>query len=450
MIETPPNWRNIFTAQDFFPKAIKLKDTDAVKSILVKAQEQYQYWDVFRYNQFPEELKAEEVWTILKLFYRNNEEETPIAKRNSNKFSFSITKTLYKRISFIDLHSAGFIRTLSDKPVGVQKEQLIISGLSEEAIASSQLEGANTERKIAKEMIYSGRKPRNTSERMILNNYSVMQKVHRLKEFDLTEEILLDIQKSLTQDTLSIPSDSGRFRADEDDIVVMDKLTGEVIYVPPGEKEMREGLKDFIRYVNKDEEKSEDFVHPIIKAGIIHFWLAYLHPFPDGNGRTSRTIFYWYLRKKGYWLFEYLATSKAIKESRTQYENAFLYTEHDDNDLTYFLLYITKIVEKSIVNLSKHYEKKIKEAEVNKKIKILLQDLNERQISLVSFLKDHSGHPIDIKTHQVKNGISYETARKDLQTLEKKGIISGIQQGNKFIYLAVDSEISGLFKKISK
>ncbi|MBI2120679.1 MAG: hypothetical protein HYT94_03600, partial [Parcubacteria group bacterium] len=234
MIEKPPNWRDLLTP-DFIPKMVEIHETKEIKSVMTKAREGYLYWDVFKHHKLPFELKPAEGWAILKLFYRNPNEETPVMDRDGKKFLYSITKTLSKRLNFIDSHSAGFIRTLSDKPKGFQKEQLIISGLSEEAIASSQLEGANTERKFAKEMIYSGRKPRNTDEKMIVNNYSAIQQVHRLKEFNLTEEILLDIQKALTQDTLKIPTDSGRFRTDEDEIVVMDRTTGEIVFTPPSE-----------------------------------------------------------------------------------------------------------------------------------------------------------------------------------------------------------------------
>lgn len=447
MIEKTPNWHKLLIA-DFFTKAIALNQTNEVRSIMKKAQEDYLYWDVFRHHKFPTELKPDEAWAILKLFYRNHEEETPITNSDGEKFLYSITKTLYKRLSFIDSHSAGFIQTLVDKPKGFQKEQLIISGLSEEAIASSQLEGANTTRKVAKEMIYSGRKPRNIGEKMILNNYSVMQQIHRLKEFDLTEEILLGIQEKITKDTLKDPTDGGRFRTNSDDIVVSDRITGEIVFTPPKEDDMRLGLKELLKYVNTDEKNNEGFIHPIIKAIIIHFWIAYLHPFPDGNGRTARAVFYWYLRKKGYWLFEYLAVSKVIKESRVQYDNAFLYTEYDSNDLTYFLLYITKIIERSIINLKEYGEKKFQETEQNKKIKVLLEDLNERQISLVHYIHEHPESSIEIKSHQTKNGISYETARKDLGTLTGKGFLAEVRRGKKNIYVAVETEVRKLFRKI--
>ena len=74
------------------------------------------------------------------------------------------------------------------------------------------------------------------------------------------------------------------------------------------------------------------FIHPIVKGIIIHFLIAFIHPFVDGNGRTASAIFYWYMLRKGYWLTEYLSISRIISRSKRQYEKAYLYTECDGNE----------------------------------------------------------------------------------------------------------------------
>src|SRR5205814_10028127 len=52
--------------------------------------------------------------------------------------------------------------------------------------------------------------------------------------------------------------------------------------------------------------------HPMVRSMILHFWLAYDHPFVDGNGRTARALFYWSMLRNGYWMFEYITISKII------------------------------------------------------------------------------------------------------------------------------------------
>lgn len=442
MIEKPPKWRNLLTT-DLLKKTLK---SEELRKVVKHAQEKYAYWDIFKYYKFPKGINSKEAWAFLKFSHRLQQEETPVKAKRGEKFGFIITKTLYKKLNFIDIHTAGFIRSLAEKPTSVQREQLIISGLSEEAIASSQIEGANTSRKIAKEMIYSGRKPRNKDEQMIINNYQVMQQLDRWKDLDLNEEMLLKIQQKITNGTLKNSNESGRFRIDEDDIVISDSITGEIAFEPPKESEMRHELKRLIKYVNKEDADGEDFVHPMIKATIIHFWLAYLHPFVDGNGRTARALFYWYLQKKGYWLFQYLSVSRAIKTTKKQYDNAFLYSELDENDLTYFILYITDAVGKSISQLLDHYDKKVKEAERFKKVAAAFSDFNERQVALLSYLNKHTDSVIDIKTHQSKNGVAYETARKDLLGLKEKGLLVEIHRGNKKLYIPNANEINRIFK----
>lgn len=328
----------------------------------------------------------------------------------------------------------------------MQKDQLIISGLSEEAIASSQIEGASTSRKVAKEMIYSGRKPRTRDEQMIINNYQVMQRLDDLKELDLSEEILLEIQRRITKDTLDDPRDSGRFRKNEDDIVVSDGLTGEIVFTPPTEKEMRAQLAALIAYANKFESAENDFIHPVIKATVLHFWLSYLHPFPDGNGRTARALFYWYLMKRGYWLFQYLSVSRVIKASRKRYDEAFLHTELDDNDLTYFILYITDATCTAIEQLLDYYDKKVREIDQYKKVAKFHIDLNERQVSLLAYFRRHPDEITDMKTHKAKHGVVYETARRDLMQLEAKGFLAKIQRGNRMVFLPNLQRIRKLLK----
>ncbi|MCK9351334.1 MAG: Fic family protein [Candidatus Paceibacterota bacterium] len=444
MIKQPPAW------QDYISSSLiqKVISSDEFREFANTIQEKYLYWEDFKYHKPPLDLSIEEAWAALKIFYRNQREKTPIVSTKREIFEYTMTKTLYERLSHIDTHTAGFIQTLTDKPAGLQKEQLIVSGLSEEAIASSQLEGASTTRRIAKEMIYSGRKPRTTSEQMIMNNYHLMKRIDTLKDLDLSEKMLLEIQEVITRDTLDNTDDCGKFREENDPIVVLDKLTGEIIFTPPSADEMIEGIKNLVKYANKEDGEGESFVHPVIKATIIHFWLAYLHPFPDGNGRTARALFYWYLRKRGYWLFEYLSISSVIKNSRVSYDNAFLFSEYDGGDLTYFLYHSTATIQKAIENLKEHYKKKTHEMEMNKRITAIYKDINERQAAVLEYAEGHPEYPLEVKTYQIKNATSYETARKDLMLLEERGLLIEFKKGKKKVYLPNISEIKKLFNRV--
>ena len=211
---------------------------------------------------------------------------------------------------------------------------------------------------------------------------------------------------------------------------------------------MLKELKEMIKYANQPDNEDDEFVHPVIKAAILHFWLAYLHPFVDGNGRSARAIFYWYLLKKDYWLIQYISVSRSIKNSRKNYDNAFLYSEHDDNDLTYFLLYIANAFQKSIIQFLEYFERKLKEAEDIKKSSVLLEKFNIRQITLLQYFISHQDGYTDVITHQNKHGVSRITASTDLGSLVRDGYLRELRKGRKFIYMPNMLKIKKVLSKI--
>lgn len=439
MISKPPEWKKIISP-GLFKRAL---ESIELQKLVKHAEKEYIYWDKFKYYSPPKGFNIEEAWAFLKFSRLSNREQAPIHDKNGKLFGFTQTKTIYQKLSYIDSNTSDFLKSSLEKPTEIQKSQLILSGISEEAIASSQIEGANTSRKAAKEMILSQRKPRTKDEQMIINNYQAMQRLMDWKNMDLNKKMLLDIQKNITTNTLDDEKDAGRFRKDEDNIQVVDILTSTIVFTPPNERIFLKELDNLIKFANGDE-KEDEFLHPVIKASILHFWLAYLHPFVDGNGRTARAIFYWYLLRKNYWLFQYLSVSRAIKMSRTQYEQTYLKVEFDDNDLTYFITYKLKVIEKAIEAFISHYQKKIAEFKRNEILSKQLKDLNERQIALLYSLSKNQEKTIDIKTYKTKNQIAYQTARVDLIKLSEKGLLTQLTDNKKYIYVPNNSAIKKL------
>lgn len=442
-IKKPPEWTKYFS-----PNLIqKGLNSSELLQLVKKAEREYVYWDTFKYYPSPPDFTIEESWAYLKFTRISNRENTLIKTSDNTYFTFTTTKTIYQKLSYIDSNTSGFISTEWKKPTETQKNQLIISGLSEEAIASSQIEGANTSRKVAKDMILSKRKPRTKDEQMIINNYQVMQRLLDWEDLNLSVEMLLEIQKNITTETLDNENDSGRLRTNEDNIAVIDSLTGETVFTPPPSNIVKTELVELIKYAN-NEAAEEEFVHPVVKACILHFWLVYLHPFVDGNGRTARALFYWYLLKKNYWMFQYLSVSRVIKKSKTQYDNSFLYSELDGNDLTYFLSYMVKSIMQSIEDFIIHYNKKLQEDEITEKITSILKGFNERQINLLQHLNEYRNETVDINTHQNKHRVAYQTARTDILGLVEKGFLTQMINGKKYEYIPNTIAIKGLFSKI--
>lgn len=442
MITRPPEWR-----KKLLPDLIKkFFQSEDLQNLIKHVEKKYIDWDTFKHYPMPKDFNPEDAWACLKFSRFSNRENSPIKSTKSEGFTYIITKTMNKRLSFIDSNTSGFLSSDTEKPTDVQRNKLIVSGLTEEAIASSQIEGANTSRKVAKKMLLSKRKARTRGEQMIINNYQVMQRLLDWKDLNLSLEMLKDIQKNITVGTLENKEDEGRFRTDLDNIGVVNRLTGEVVFTPPRQEVVLNELKRLVQYANQ-KESDENYIHPVIKASILHFWLAYLHPFVDGNGRTARAVFYWYLLKQKYWLFQYLSVSRIIKKSKKQYDDSFLFTEIDDNDLTYFLFYKLRAIMLSIKDFEDHYQRKIENEKIIEKLAIKHSNFNQRQISLLQYCNANQSTTIDILAHQTKHRVAYETARSDIFKLVKEGLFHLMQKGNKYIFIPHTTKIKQLFKE---
>ena len=300
-----------------------------MRPLFQRINSEYLYWDKVKYLG-PKDIDKTILWQAVRIQRDINAQSLRFGKHT---FRFTITKNMLALLHDFDMNLGGSLGTENIIPT-TDKNYYLISSIMEEAIASSQMEGASTTRRIAKDMLRKQLRPKNKSQQMIVNNYETISKISKNSKEELTEEKLLDIHRSITNKTLDDPEDEGVFRKN-DDIYVVDGITGHVSHTPPSYTEIDELIHALCDFANNDD--SDNFIHPIIKGIIIHFILAYIHPFTDGNGRTARSLFYWYMIKKGYWLTEYLSISRIIYVNKKSYEKAFQYTESDGNDLSYFI-----------------------------------------------------------------------------------------------------------------
>jgi len=347
------------------------------------------------------------------------------------KISYNIraSNLLQKKLHELDMKCGGPLVTKSIVPEEDRKSYLL-SSLMEEAIASSQLEGAATSRSVAKEMLKTNRKPRNPDEKMIWNNYLTMKYIVESKEKQLTPKFIQDLHARITEETLDKMEWEGRFR-ENDDVRVYDKETGEIFHTPPSHEKIPGLIQNYCEFANKTDHKA--YIHPIIKASILHFLMGYLHPFEDGNGRTARSIFYWYLLSQGYWLIQFMAVSRFIKDSPAKYSRAYLYAEQDANDVTYFIKFQIESIEKAHDALMSYIRKKTEE---KKELYSLIQipGINERQALILLDFANDPKTVMDI--HQMKERFSvvYQTARVDLLQLAKKGLLKQKTSGKKLLF----------------
>jgi Fic family protein len=178
------------------------------------------------------------------------------------------------------------------------------------------------------------------------------------------------------------------------------------------------------------------FVHPVIRGIVLHFWLAYDHPFVDGNGRTARALFYWSMLRRDCRLFEFISISQILLRAPARYARAFLHTETDDNDLTYFILHQTEVIREAVEALHTYVQHKADELRVGTHRLRGLQGLNHRQQALLAHALREPHTRYLIGGHGQSHGVTFQTARTDLFDLVARGLLIVSKEGRRHVFHA--------------
>ncbi|MBI5219707.1 MAG: Fic family protein [Bacteroidia bacterium] len=434
-IERAPKWIN----EQLNKEVNKLRLNEEFQALINDINEKYLYWDKVKYHttNFVSEPKI--LWSAIKLSRTINAKKIQFGE---HKFIYNLTDYIQKGLHEFDLHIGGHLGTKNLIPED-DKKRYLVSSIMEEAIASSQIEGAVTTRKQAKEMLRKNIKPKNKSEQMILNNYITIKHIVEIKDEPITTERFLEIHQLISNQTLPDKKYEGKYRKDNE-IKVIDVVNGNVVHSPPDYREISKLMNDVFLFFNKD--KNDQFIHPIIKGCIIHFMIGFIHPFVDGNGRTARALFYWYLLKNGYWLTEYLSISRLIVKSKAQYARAYQYTEIDDNDLTYFINYKIKTMQMAFDSLREYIQLKI-----NEKRKVInfqrIKGINTRQAEIIKWLFEEPNLMFSVKEIENRLTISNQTARTDLTELVNRGYLEIINLNNKTKGFCRTDDFENILKK---
>lgn len=395
----------------------------------------YLHWDKLRFLAVPAGLRSHEEWWLgVKLARKGLYREVPFRDTSGRPFVYLLPERAQEVLHRIDNHGRRWFGAGTPGTPGVAsghaRSGFIVNSLIEEAIASSQLEGASTTRAVAAEMIRAGRQPRDRSEQMILNNYRAMEALRRLKDAPLTEQAVLNLHTTIAADTLDDPDDAVRLQRPSDRRVqVWDNRDQALLHSPPPAEELPRRLREMVRFANGAGDGS--FLHPVVQAIILHFWLACDHPFADGNGRTARALFYWMMLRHHYGMFEFASISSVIAAAPAQYARAFLLTETDDNDLTYFIGHQLEVMLRAIANLEAYVatkEGQLREIEETLKRST---DLNQRQLALLAHAIRHPDAEYTIRSHMTSHAVAYATARADLFRLADLGLLERRRVGRR-------------------
>jgi Fic family protein len=395
----------------------------------------YLHWDKLRHLTPPGDLSHEEWWLLIKSARSSLLRPLPLTDPDGQPFEYGVPDEVFRLLHFVDQRCSGEIAMAEVVTADEQAAQhYLVNSLMEEAIRSSQLEGATTSRRVAKELLRSGRPPKDRSERMIVNNYLALQFMREQVGGRLTPEAVLELQRILTDGTLDNPDAAGRLqRPDEERVAVFDRATDEVVHRPPPASQLPDRLQALCDFANEPDDR-DHFVHPVLRAIVLHFWLGYDHPFEDGNGRTARALFYWFMRTRGYWLVEYLSISRILRKAPARYSKSYLMTETDDRDVTYFILYQLQVIERAVDELHRYLRRKIAEIQTVERLIHSAPGFNHRQLALLGDAVRDGSHVYTMHSHAASHRVTEETARTDLLDLNRRGLLERRRQGRRHVF----------------
>ncbi|HBS36135.1 MAG TPA: Fic family protein [Parvularcula sp.] len=437
---TPPDlWaefgRMLTAAKAAGPLALTELSRRTARARPVDEKGRYLHWEEFRFKPAEDGLSTLDSWILMRRAREARRIDAPFEDKAGRKFFFVKTDVIERALHDIDSRSRGGVRIDGAAPTQGEAKSFFISSLIEEPFNSSVFEGAVATRDQAKKIIRENRAPKTIGERMILNNYRAIEFLKSKRNAPLTPALICEVHRLITNDTLDDPKKAGVFRDTHDQIVVDDEA-GEVLHDPPPAAELSARADALCRFANDDGTEGP-FIHPVIRAIIVHFMLAYDHPFVDGNGRTARALFYWAVLRQNYWLLEYVSISKQIREAPVRYGRAFLETETDEGDLTYFIHHQLDMILRAIDALYVFIEEKKSEVAALERLFSgdgIKAQFNHRQLALLNRAARAPGISITIQQHLADAGVSYLTARADLEYLAVKGYFAKGKRGAVSVY----------------
>lgn len=390
--------------------------------------------------RLPSDINIKEFWSELLSYRKNKGQEIHLLDQQGNNFWFCPIP--YKdNLKLIDQYAKKTVsnhimdRIIRDAPVS--ENSLIMDALIDEAFNSSVIEGAFSTKKRTKEIIKKKLKPLNNSEQMIHNNYKALEYILENLDVTINENIVLDLYKIITENTLEEENKAEKYR--NDTVIIWDYALQKEIYAGPDYNIVPTMVEQLFRFIH-----AEDDLHPLEKASILHFYFVYIHPFFDGNGRTARAISYMYLLQQGYDFFKFFSISTVIQEQKGNYYKAIKDAEDYGSDITYFIEFNTKMIITSIANVLKRLRKEHGKAILFNNLDKKEAFLTERQKKCLEYLIRTEKKHITIEEYLNKYKVSYETSRKDLNILVSFDLFDKVKVGKKYVYKFTGLENLGM------
>jgi len=274
----------------------------------------------------------------------------------------------------------------------------------------------------------------NKDKQEALNYIEALEKIPTLTEKGkIRVADLLNIHRIITKNVMQDSSDSGVFRNRQ---VFVGKrifdgsvLKEEVEYMPPKTDEVPELIKEFVDWLNIDKTWE---INPALLAGIVHYEIARIHPFIDGNGRTARLLATLILYLSGFDHRRIFALDDCYDRDRKAYYAALKTVQTSNGDLAQWLEYFTTGVASSVQEAKEVILKLGTKGKRGGREQI---SLTERQMQIVEYINDHG--KVTNRELQGLFKISAQAVHKELTKLIELKVIQPVGEGRSLYYILV-------------
>lgn len=227
----------------------------------------------------------------------------------------------------------------------------------------------------------------------------------------ITEGLIREIHKRLVEGVRGGAAAPGEYRKIQN--YVMNAATGETVYTPPPAFEVPVLMSQLVEWLNRSQE-----IHPVLVSGIAQFQLVHIHPFLDGNGRTSRLLSMLILYRSGYDFKRLFTLSEYYDRERSRFYRALQGVRENDMDITGWLEYFTEGLATQLAEVRARGEKVISADLIAKKYR-----LNPRQSKAVLYVLEHG--KINIQDYErLFSQVTKRTLQRDLQALVQKNVLN--------------------------
>lgn len=370
-------------------------------------------------HRLPLSISIQQFWPELEKERRSRARVLPLLDQAGNPFRFVRTTNIENQC---DAVAALARRNVAF--TGPEFDALFRDATVDEALYSGVIEGAFTSRERAADFIRRNKQPGNKSEQMVKNNYDALTYVLEHLEDEIGEDTIIGIARIVTQSAAEVRVDGYR-----EGTVYVTGREG-IVYTPPKAEDVPKMMRSLVTFIQENE------LHPLLKACIAHFYLVYVHPFGDGNGRTARALSYMMLLQSGYDFFRYVSISGIIAQERGKYYRAMRNVEESDGDMTYFIDAYSGMLERTVEEMEQHLKFHVL-ADLKMKQLEASGTLNERRLKGAKWLLQSGNNSVTVETWRKKFKVVTETARRDLLALCDSGLLVREEEGRKAVFRLV-------------